>query len=59
MHKRRFLKLASAMAATPVVAPLLKAMPDEKLRNWSGNFEFSTDRVANASSLDQVRNFVK
>ena len=34
-------------------------MPDEKLRNWSGNFEFSTDRVANASSLDQVRNFVK
>jgi xylitol oxidase len=59
MNKRRFLKLASAMAATPVIAPLLKAMPDEKLKNWSGNFEFSTDRVANASSLDQVRNFVK
>jgi len=59
MNKRRFLKLASAMAATPVIAPLLKAMPDEKLKNWSGNFEFSTDRIANASSLDQVRNFVK
>ena len=59
MNKRRFLKLASAMAATPVIAPLLKAMPDEKLKNWSGNFEFSTDRIANASSLDQVQNFVK
>ena len=59
MNKRRFLKLASALAATPVIAPLLKAMPDEKLKNWSGNFEFSTDRIANASSVDQVRNFVK
>jgi alditol oxidase len=59
MNKRHFLKLASALAATPVIAPLLKAMPDEKLKNWSGNFEFSTDRIANASSLDQVRNFVK
>src|SRR5437868_490298 len=59
MNKRRFLKLASTMAATPVIAPLLKAMPDEKLKNWSGNFEFSTDRIANASSLEQVQNFVK
>jgi xylitol oxidase len=59
MNKRRFLKLASAIAATPVIAPLLKAMPDEKLKNWSGNFEFSTDRVATANSLEQVRNFVK
>src|SRR5262249_34725950 len=59
MNKRRFLQLFSAMAASPVIAPLLNAMPNEKLKNWSGNFEFSTDRVATAHSLEQVRNFVK
>jgi alditol oxidase len=59
MNKRDFLKLISAMMASPVAAPLLKSMPEEKLRNWSGNFEFSTDRVTPANSVDQVRKFVK
>jgi xylitol oxidase len=47
------------MMASPAIAPLLKAMPEEKLRNWSGNFEFSTDRVTPAKSVDQIREFVK
>jgi alditol oxidase len=59
MNKRSFLKLVSAMMASPAIAPLLKAMPEEKLRNWSGNFEFSTDRVTPAKSVDQIREFVK
>lgn len=60
MNKRDFLKLISAAAAaSPVAAKLLKAMPQEKLKNWSGNFEFSTDRVTPAKSIDQVRDFVK
>jgi alditol oxidase len=59
MNKRNFLKLASAMMASPIAARLLKAMPEDKLKNWSGNFEFSTDRVTPANSVDQVREFVK
>ena len=59
MNKRSFLKLLSAAMASPAIAPLLKAMPDEKLKNWSGNFEFSTDRIATANSIEQVRGFVK
>jgi xylitol oxidase len=59
MKKRDFLKLLSAAAASPVAAKILKAMPEEKLRNWSGNFEFSTDRVTSAKSAEQVRDFVK
>jgi alditol oxidase len=59
MNKRSFLKLVSAMMASPAIAPLLKAMPEEKLRNWSGNFEFSTDLVTPAKSVDQIREFVK
>src|SRR5215475_14810523 len=59
MNKRSFLKLLSAAMTTPAVVPLLKAMPDERLKNWSGNFEFSTDRVATANFIDQVRGFVK
>src|SRR5262249_16043153 len=51
--------LFSAMMAAPAISRILKAMPDEKLKNWSGNFEFSTDRIATASSIDQVRGFVK
>jgi alditol oxidase len=63
MNKRTFIKLSSAVAASPVLSPLLSwAAGDklaDKLTNWSGNFEFSTDKVTNASSLEQVRNFVK
>jgi alditol oxidase len=59
MNKRSFLKLLSAAMASPTIASLLKAMPDEKLKNWSGNFEFSTDRIATAHSIDQVRGFVR
>jgi alditol oxidase len=58
MNKRNFLKLLSATMATPVVARVLNAMPQEKLKNWSGNFEFSTDRIATANSIEQARGFV-
>jgi alditol oxidase len=59
MDKRTFLKTFSAMMASPIVAPLLRAMPSERLKNWSGNFEFGTDRVTPANSVEQVRDFVK
>jgi len=34
-------------------------MGGEKRRNWAGNLEYSTDRLYTATSLEQVRNYVK
>jgi alditol oxidase len=59
MNKRTFIKLSSAMMASPILAPLLNAMPDEKLTNWSGNLEYGTDRLYSAASVEQVREYVK
>ena len=58
MNKRTFIKLSSAMVATPIVSPLLAAMPDDKLKNWSGNLEYGTERLYSANSLEEVRAFV-
>jgi alditol oxidase len=58
MNKRTFIKLSSAMVASPIISPLLAAMPDEKLTNWSGNLEYGTQRLYPANSVEQVREFV-
>jgi alditol oxidase len=58
MNKRTFIKLSSAMMASPIISPLLAAMPDEKLKNWSGNLEYGTERLYSANSVEQVREFV-
>ena len=59
MNKRTFLRLFSAMAAWPVVSPLLAWAAGGKLKNWAGNLEYGTDRLYSANSLEQVRTFVK
>src|SRR5450432_4540133 len=59
MKKRTFLKLSSAVMASPVLSPLLAWAAGDKLTNWAGNFEFSTDSVTPASSVAQVRDFVR
>ena len=59
MNKRTFLKLSSAVAATPILSPLLSWAAGEKLKNWAGNFEFSTEDVTPAKSLEQVQQYVK
>jgi xylitol oxidase len=59
MNKRTFLARIAAMIASPYFSPLLAWGLDEKLKNWAGNLEFSTDRLYSATSLDQVREYVK
>ncbi|MGA2739529.1 MAG: D-arabinono-1,4-lactone oxidase [Bryobacteraceae bacterium] len=59
MHKRTFLKLLSAAAASPVVAPLSAWMAKQKLTNWAGNLLYSTDRLQEAASVEQLRSFVR
>jgi xylitol oxidase len=59
MDKRSFIKILSAMVAGPVVSPLFARLPVSKLTNWAGNFEYSTDNLYAANSIEQVREFVK
>jgi xylitol oxidase len=70
MKKRSFLKLSSAAltgaALTPLTScnqpaaptPLSAAIP-EKLKNWAGNLEYSTGKVAYPETVEQVQALVK
>ena len=59
MNKRTFLKFSSVLMASPMLSPLLSWATGDKLKNWAGNFEYNTDRLSSANSLEQVREFVK
>ena len=43
----------------PLLSPFIKLMPGEKLKNWAGNIEYSTDRLYPAESVAQVAEMVK
>ena len=58
MNKRSFIKLFSGTAAAPVVSPLMKLLPEIKLKNWAGNFEYGTQNLYAANSVEQARDFV-
>ncbi|GAC1630257.1 MAG: FAD-binding protein [Candidatus Acidiferrum sp.] len=57
MKKRTFLKLCTAAAAMPLEIPSFGS--PEKLSNWAGNIEYSTDNVYEALSVDDVQRFVR
>lgn len=57
MKKRTFLKLCTAAAAMPFEIDSIAA--PEKLSNWAGNIEYSTDNVATANSVAAVQEFVR
>ncbi len=57
MKKRTFLKLCTAAAAMPF--ELTSFASPEKLANWAGNIEYSTENVATAKSLAGVQDFVR
>jgi xylitol oxidase len=59
MNKRTFIKLFAAVLASAPVMRLLAWAGQEKLRNWAGNIEYSTDRVQTSTSLVQVQDYVK
>src|SRR5438132_4793719 len=59
MNKRTFLKIISAMTASPAVAPLIAWAAGDKLKNWAGNVDYSTENLYSATSINQVQEFVK
>jgi xylitol oxidase len=59
MNKRTFIKLFAAALALPAVSRLLAWAGGERLKNWAGNLDYSTDRLYATTSLEQVRDYVK
>jgi xylitol oxidase len=59
MNKRTFIKLFSAVMASPAISPLLAWATNDRLKNWAGNLEYSTGRLYSVNSLEQVRSYVR
>ncbi|MGB6432316.1 MAG: D-arabinono-1,4-lactone oxidase [Candidatus Acidiferrales bacterium] len=59
VNKRTFIKRLAAIIASPVVSRLAARAADDKLQNWSGNIDYSTEQLYAASSLEQVQDYVK
>jgi xylitol oxidase len=59
MKKRTFLKLSSTLMAAPLLSPLSGWATGEKLKNWAGNLTYSTDKLFEARSIEEVQNFVR
>jgi xylitol oxidase len=59
MKRKTFLKLSSAIAATPMLSLLQSSGQQEKLKNWAGNLEYSTSNVFYPQSVEEVQGLVK
>jgi xylitol oxidase len=59
MNKREFLKFCSAALTGPIVSPFMAWASGDKLKNWAGNLEYGTEQLYPATSLEQVREFVR
>jgi xylitol oxidase len=59
MKKRTFVKLSAALLTTPLISPLASFAQGEKLKNWAGNFEYSTNKIDYPKSVEEVQQLVK
>jgi alditol oxidase len=59
MNKRTLIKRFAALLANPIISPLFAWTSGNKLKNWAGNIEYSTESLYPAASLQQVQDFVK
>jgi alditol oxidase len=59
MNKRTFIKLSSALMTAPLLSPLSGWANGDKLRNWAGNLEYSTEKLDLGKNLKQVQTLVK
>src|ERR671918_2045388 len=59
MKRVKFLKLASAFTAAPLLSPYESWTQQEKLKNWAGNLEYSTNKIDYPKSVEEVQQLVK
>ena len=53
------MKISSALSLSPLVAPLAAFGAKEKLTNWAGNLEYSTDVVFYPKTVAEVQQLIK
>ncbi|HXN53790.1 MAG TPA: D-arabinono-1,4-lactone oxidase [Candidatus Acidoferrum sp.] len=53
------MKLLAMMVSNRAFSPMFAWASGNRLKNWAGNFEYSTERLYSANSLQQVRDYVK
>jgi xylitol oxidase len=58
MKKRTFLKLSSAFITGSIFSALNGCKQEEKQRNWAGNLEYSTDRLHEPKTVEEVQELV-
>src|ERR1700677_1092857 len=59
MDKREFLKTSGAFLAGTMLSPLASGEQTAGRTNWSGNYTYSTDRLHQPQTIEQVRQVVK
>ena len=59
MTRKTFVKLSSAIAAAPLLTPFKSWAQMEKLKNWSGNLEYSTNNIFYPKSVKEVQDLIK
>ncbi len=59
MKKRTFIKLSSLTMAGTVLSPLINLAQEDKLKNWAGNYVYSTNRLQAPQSIAEVQSFVR
>jgi alditol oxidase len=59
MDKRTFLRLCSSAVAGSLMRPFSILNAQQKLTNWSGNIVYGTERLREATSVEQVRSMVR
>jgi xylitol oxidase len=59
MKRKTFLKLSSALLTAPLVSSAGEWAQQERLKNWAGNLEYSTDKVYYPKSVKEVQTLVK
>ncbi len=59
MDKREFLKTSGAFLAGTMLSPLAPGEQTAGRTNWSGNYTYSTDRLHQPKTIEQVEQVVK
>jgi alditol oxidase len=59
MDKRTFIKFCAASVTGGALFPKLAWGSEDKLMNWAGNIQYSTETLSSMGSIEQVQGFVK
>src|ERR1700741_5472862 len=59
MKRKTFLKWSSALATAPIISSFNNLSQQERLKNWAGNLEYSTNNVFYPKSDEEIQTLVK